>query len=431
MQKKPLLHISITLVIIFSIPGLLTAQEKGPEKLMIYDGNKWKAQLYGFVKLDAVYNDSQVVNPESPLWSKNEKPTDQDYMKQGSFTMSVRWSRLGFKIFGPKVIGADSLVLFEVDFHGNNPDSGTASRQSQIRMRHTYVKLTWPTKTYFLVGNTWMLGFPVEVYPSTIQNLLILTSGSLLLREQQIGLGQTFGSNLFNISIEASAARPQANDGTDTIYPGPKDSFLDATGTGEASEQPSYKGRLTMRLNPVNSIKILIGGAGQYMKERYNLDTDGAGTYEQKVVDSNFVMGFGYIQIFLIKISGQYFKGENIDQFFGGILQGVTITNPGTANVNIEAVKTQGGWGQLTLDLRTVGAPLILNLGHGLEKVDEKTIADGGRKRNTTSYVNLWIYLSKNYKFGIEVAKNVTEYKEDTFNIGDNLKVQSSFMFIF
>ena len=45
---------------------------KGPEKVMIYNGEYLKAQLYGFVKFDLAYNTADVANESGPFWAENQ-----------------------------------------------------------------------------------------------------------------------------------------------------------------------------------------------------------------------------------------------------------------------------------------------------------------------------------------------------------------------
>ena len=131
-----------------------------------------------------------------------------------------------------------------------------------------------------------------------------------------------------------------------------------------------------------------------------------------------------------IRLQGHYFQGENIDTFFGGIAQGVTMMNRGTTDAYMEAVKSQGGWGELWINLRPFRVPLTFSFGHGREIVDDDTvIASTARVKNFVTWGNFWWYMSANFKFGVEVAYHKTEYLAT--EEGDDWKVQSSFMFVF
>lgn len=468
MYKKRVCIVFI-LIAIFSVSGALYSQDKKPEKLMIYQGTEWKAQLYGFVKLDAVYNDSSVLNPECPFWAFSDtlgNATVNGSEQDGSLTLSARTSRLGFFIWGPKALGANTMARFEFDFWGGLPDSGTSARQSEMRLRLAYVQLTWPTKTYLLAGNNWMLGTPGYCAPDMITFIPLAGAGLLFMREPQVAVGQTLGSKVFSITIEASVARAQGNDGADKgdysrddnsdfFNSGPRsttgDNQLDWNGTGEASKRPSYKGRITLRINPASNVNIILGGSGQYMVEKHALNSNEAGidlvnnsdgtagadglgddveeNYTTEDVDSWYLQGFASFNLGIIRLSGHYFKGENIDTYFGGIAQGIHKTDWGTTDAEINPVESYAGWAELRIDLRPVGAPLTFSFGNGTEVVDEDTIGTGGRKENSMSWGNFWLYLNKNYMFGVEVAYIKTLYLG--LESGDNWKVQSAFKFVF
>jgi hypothetical protein len=425
---------------------------------MIYQGEEWKAQLYGFVKVDAVYNDSNVLVADAPLWVSSEESTKVNQKKDGYFGITARASRLGFYIWGPKTLGAETMARFEFDFWGGLPDAGTSIRQGEMRLRLAYVKLTWPTQTYLLAGNDWMLGTPLYVAPDMLAFIPLAGAGLLFMREPQITVGQTIGDKEFNVTIDASIARAQGNDGKGTDYTkdtsadyfnaGPRstssDNQLDSPGTGEAAERPSYKARITFRMDPDPNVSILFGGSGQFMKEKHALKTAGglettatANTddeYATEVVKSWYAQAFASLKFSFVKLSGHAFKGANIDTYFGGIGQGIHKRHWGEANAKIVPVESMGGWGELWVDLRGFGAPLTLSLGQGLEKVDEDTIAVGARKQNTVTWGNFWFYLSKQYRFGVEVAKMETEYSYAANSgdyTGDNWKVQSTFQYSF
>ncbi|HQO03590.1 MAG TPA: hypothetical protein PLI62_15110 [Spirochaetota bacterium] len=128
-------------------------------------------------------------------------------------------------------------------------------------------------------------------------------------------------------------------------------------------------------------------------------------------------------------MTGHYFEGENIDTFFGGIAQGVTKRNQGFEYAEIDAVESRGGFGELRIDLRSFSVPLTFSFGSGREVVEEESIANGNRQKNTVSWGNFWWYMSPNFRFGVEVSYIETEYL--VISEGDDWKVHSSFMFTF
>lgn len=505
-MSKKLLFTCLTLIFCFSLsPLALNAQEAKPEKIMIAESDNWKAQLYGFVKLDAVYNTASVLNAESPLWANSNTdlravPGGTD--RHGSFIMSARTSRLGFIINGPKVfLGGETMARFECDFWGGLPDVGASIRTSEMRIRLAYIKVTWPSQTYILAGNDWMLGTPLYCLPDMAAFLPLTGAGLLFMREPQVAIGQTVGPKAFNMTLDASVALAQGNDGkgatADFFNPGPRgssnDNQLYNTGVGEASKQPSYKARITFRVNPLDKVNIILGGTGQYMQEKHALRlvgregsvnipqlsaaelayvTNNPYAYAQKMVDSWFLQGFASFKIFFVRLSGHFFTGENIDTFFGGIGQGVTkrfegwlydsVNNPYNLPItpHIDPISSMGGWAELLFDFREFNVPFTISAGAGMEKVRKSTLASeylfvpqnatlysaptatligniysylspasSYRTSNMVKWVNFWWYWSTQYRWGVEAEYYQTKYLAK--QSGNNWKIHSAFQFVF
>ncbi|TFH38444.1 MAG: hypothetical protein E4G96_10465, partial [Chrysiogenales bacterium] len=146
------------------------AATQAKEKIMIYDGESLKVQLYGFVKLDVVSNSNDVVSESGPLSVVNDRyyfnattggfpfiiptaPADNytpfihlkknPAARSGSLVFDARTSRLGIKITGPDSKWGKTSAVVEADFWGGHPASGTAARQGLVRMRHAYGKVDW------------------------------------------------------------------------------------------------------------------------------------------------------------------------------------------------------------------------------------------------------------------------------------------------
>jgi hypothetical protein len=290
-----------------------------------------------------------------------------------------------------------------------------------------------------------MLGTPGFCLPDMLTFLPCTAAGLLFMREPQVAVGQTVGSDQYNVTLDLSVSRAQGKDtGTDFYNPGPRgntsDNQLDKSGVGEASKQPCYKGRLTLRLFPDADIKMLIGGTGQFMRERHSLYINTAGTspttnpdnYTQVMVDSWFAQGFASFTFYFIRISGHYFQGDNIDQYFGGIDQGVTKYNEGFDYASIKEVRSQGGWGELFLDFRRFDVPLTFSFGYGTEVVDKDTLDETvttARTSNSTTWGNFSWYLGPQFRFGVEVAHYVTKYMG--LANGEDWRIQSTFQYFF
>ncbi len=420
----------VLLLCVFTAGTVALAQDKvaeipkspapaGKEKIMIFQGEQFKVQMYGYIQFDNVYNTTSVTNDDGPFWVDNMKAAgvtrDQ---KEGSFLQSVRNTRLGLKMTGIKTLGADTTILIEGDFWGYMPASGTASRQPSFRLRQAFVKLDWPTKTYLQAGQSWCLLFPTKVVPDGVTLYPFVSSGLVLERVQLVHIGQSFGSRVFMTTIEAGINRSMGGDPGSGIYPGAKNTYIDDRGPGEASGMPAYKGRLTFEISPIAGLAVIIGGAYHYSKENREIGT----TKIAEEADSACYLGFAKISYSLFSIAGHYYQAKNIDQYNGGIIQG-TVEVGG----HIKEVGSDGGWIQGKLDLNKIHLPLSFAFGYGYESITENR-AYVTRKKNSTMMGTAWITLSQYYQLGLEVAKMETRYAEGTT---DDMRYHAALKFIF
>ncbi len=124
--------------------------------------SKFKLSIGGYVKLDYAYNSvnlgsSGVISPGSgaiPAPGIDPNPAvanSATYAKQRQSILSMRQSRLWFKIDGPTFLGAKTGALIEGDFYG---DPSAATESTQLRMRLAYGTIDWPN-TQILFGQFW------------------------------------------------------------------------------------------------------------------------------------------------------------------------------------------------------------------------------------------------------------------------------------
>jgi hypothetical protein len=116
---------------------------------LIGEGNKIK--LYGFLRLDTIFDSQQPNNSQIILFVKSPDPRAGGN-ENGDFTMHPRLTRLGIDWSGPRIAKLGDARLsgkLETDFQ----NGGTESRQI-IRIRHAYLNLGWKEFS-ILAGQTW------------------------------------------------------------------------------------------------------------------------------------------------------------------------------------------------------------------------------------------------------------------------------------
>jgi hypothetical protein len=119
--------------------------------------SKFKMSIGGFVKLDYVYNSTDLgsnagmLAPASGQIPRTSTPAGNS--DQSIFT--ARQSRLWFKVAGPELYGAKTNALIEADFYGDYASGNNLTTESpQMRMRLAYGTIDW-TNTQILFGQFW------------------------------------------------------------------------------------------------------------------------------------------------------------------------------------------------------------------------------------------------------------------------------------
>ncbi|HPC43077.1 MAG TPA: hypothetical protein PLM53_00150 [Spirochaetota bacterium] len=432
---------------------------KGKEKLMIFNGEYLKAQLYGFVRFDMVYNTTDVRHESSPLLTENHNvyfnPLGTSLATQfitagtssqklftikktaaqrgGSFVIDMRVTRLGLIVKGPKVLLADTMAQVEFDFWGTMTRSGTGNRQGMIRMRHALGRFDWPSGTFLVIGQYWSVAMAMPAQPLTATFIPFGENGNLFMREPMIWLGQKIGNDKFNVTIEAAAARVQAgaDSGQPTdLFPGDNGVQLDDRGPGEASKYPGGRARITFVVNPNEIFNLTFGGTGHYQLERHAfnlasytnnliwgtaiLTTNQQAFLAQKwskLTKSYSAQAFGKVQVSLVTLLAAYWRGNNMDTFLNGGGQNGAVEN--FTSTKILGIPMQGGYAQVQIDLRKVAPiPLLFSAAYGgIKKSNKRNIALGNIQWNECILANVFWYLNDYIHVAFEYGRHQTQWK--------------------
>ncbi len=108
-----------------------------------------------------------------------------------------------------------------------------------------------------------------------------------------------------------------------------------------------------------------------------------------------------------LTLSGTLWTGENLDSYLGGIGQGMVIQTDAGQYVN--------GW--------------QLNLGGGLEDLDDDDLPVGARSRNQSYWANAIFDVNEAVQLGLELSWFETDYEGQ--DEGDAFRVQTSLVYKF
>ncbi len=365
-----------------------------------------KVVPYGYIKADASYDNSRVNNGNYVAWVDSEGSNSDD----DEFNLTANQTRLGLKISGPQSGDMNASGVVEVDFYGGNKD-GASGNKSHMFMRHAYMKLDWPKERFNIIaGQTWDTISPLN--PGTLNYSVAWWAGNIGYRRPQIRLTKSYAlSSDVDLKLEGALAR---NIGTNS---GPKGnaSFYTAE-SGQSSGQPMYQGRVSLAFPVVSYKPTTVGLSGHWGKEKFDTVPSG----QQDKFDT-WSINLDVTQPVneWLSVKGELFKGKNLNQFLGGIGQGINMTTH-------DEISTKGGWIAASINPSNKWR---YNTGFSMEDVDRDDLSDGGKSLNSSIFGNAIYSINKNTEVGLEISRWRTDYKNSAD--GDDLRVQSSFIYKF
>ena len=360
---------------------------------------KYGVSLYGFFKLDLVYDDSRMNQGDYARWVEPEEGGSDN---QSNITANQ--SRFGLKFDTEERHPVRTRGQVEVDLYGAAPEN-----KPELMIRHAFLEVEWPeSDVRLLAGQTFDVISPLN--PPVINYTVNWWCGNIGYRRAQLRYTKGFhrdGKARYN--VEVALAR---NIGHDAPF--------DPGDTGEDEAMPSVQGRFSFAIPMGPDRNGTFGFSGHVADEEW----DYAATGESYHLDSSSLN-------FDFKISmspkwgfqGEFFHGTNLDAYLGGIGNGLNVPAAGGAPAEIGAT---GGW------LNVGGTPFpkwTMNFGAGVDDPDDADLTAGMRSRNRNVYGNFWYDLTPAAKVGFELSQWDTSYR--SAKGADDWRFQGAFLFNF
>jgi hypothetical protein len=361
---------------------------------IISAGNRFK--LYGFARLDMIYDDSRPNNTQTIGWILSEDPTAPPPIGAGGnnkedFTMHPRLSRLGVDFDGGKLdaLGGPAITgKIEVDFF-NNGLQGQSESRAALRMRHAWLKMAWGQFSV-LGGQTNDVIAPI--FPIVNADLVMWGAGNLGDRRPQLRMEYAPPAAENGLIVQTEIGLTGADDNADLDSPGTYGAgFRD----GETSGLPTLQARLASRFALGSSRAELGVWAHRAWEEP---DTSFAGENE---FDSNALGADLTLPIYkdVVAFKGEIWMGENVDDVRGGIFQGINRTTG-------EEIDARGGFAELSVKCSD---RLTAYIGFSNDNPENDDVEANGRAENVIYYTALrWNY--KPLGFGLEYLNWTTKY---------------------
>jgi hypothetical protein len=159
-----------------------------------------------------------------------------------------------------------------------------------------------------------------------------------------------------------------------------------------------------------------IGVSGHLGREEYDIDNTGKNVdFQSESINLDVTQ-----PVFPgLVVLGELFCGRNLNQYFGGIGQGVNTTSRNEINAD-------GGWIAASLG---PWSEWSFNIGAGLEEVEREDVANGARTRNSCIFGNVLYALNKSAQVGLELSRWNTCYKGP--GDAEDFRAQASFIYKF
>lgn len=353
-----------------------TREERPPRELRI---GRSTLELYGFARLDVIYDDSRPDALQTPTFIESEDPA----VATGggdSVTLHPRLTRLGADLEGPALDalgGARPAAKLEIDFQNGGRES-----RAVPRYRHAYLALRWDRAT-LLAGQTWDLISPL--FPTVNSDTLMWNAGNLGDRRAQIRW--TYDPPGGGVSLGAALGLTGAVDDQD----------LDGDGVldGEESGVPNLQARLGWS-RPLGSGELSLGLWGHVAREELTSPLAG----ETELDGSSVGVDFQVPVAPRLTLRGEAWSGENLSDVRGGIGQGV---NADTG----EEIASQGGWAELAWQATDTYS---LYGGATLDAPDEDDLSPGDRQENRSWYLVQRLDLDDAFRVGLDYIHWTTEF---------------------
>jgi len=310
-----------------------------------------------------------------------------------SFVIDTRRTRLGFDVAGPRIPmfgDAESGGKAEIDFHG----AFVVENKPGVLLRHAYGEIK-NDQFRLLAGQTYDVISPL--YPGTLSYSVGWGGGNIGYRRAQVRLERYFDlSDGCLLTVQGSGNQNIVSDFAST--PGIRT---------ESSAWPVIEGRVATTLGDRNpgGRPVTFGVSGHIGEQGFDFLTPGPPPFSPPVENNArrrtwSVNADLYVPLTeRFGVQAEFFTGENLSTFLGGVIQGVSpLTH--------ETIRSTGGWFDVWYDW---SPRLHSHAGYGLDDPLDADVIQG-RSYNQFIFANMVFDVTKNLNVGFEVSSWETLY---------------------
>ncbi len=321
------------------------------------------------VKIFGTIHTNVFANSGTPNWLENPNlvaapPADG---RQGTFSATLRQTRIGLSMAGPTVGSARASANVAMDFFGGIPGFQTGQVMGLPRLLVAFARIE-TDRTAVEIGQDQMMLAPRD--PTSLAAFAfpaLFRSGNLYLRTPQARIEQVIAGN---VRLSGGIVAPIAGDLATEDY-----RFVPPALSGERSRRPGVQAHIGFASGPADAERVAgFGVSGHYGWERRvgELADSWAAAFD-----------FG-VRRDRVGLAGEAFVGENIDAFGGAL--------------GLDA-RAAGGWAELQF---FAGDRASFNLGAGVDQITDERRALLARRMNRTGYGNMIFSLTPEVQASFE-----------------------------
>jgi len=375
----------------FTLPELQEEMKK-----LLWTKGEFRVVPYGFLWGTLAGETQRSVTGDYTLYVLPPGPTYEP-----AFHVDAKSTRIGVDVSGPRIAclnWAPSGGKLEFDFQGRFADT---ENRGSVLLRHAY----WEVKNdqfRLLAGQTWDVISPLM--PGVLSYSVGWGGGNMGYRRAQFRAERYLAwSDTLLLTMQGSLNVDLAND-----YAG------NPLNVGDHSGWPMLEARVATTIGPrgpgCRPIELGVSGhIGEVMYDFFNYSFAGpiptpvlvlANVPERTWsfnVDVRIPLGQRW------GVQGEFFTGENLSTFLGGILQGIDVRRaPLTqAFISQNTIRSTGGWVDVWYDIRT---DLHTHFGYSIDDPLD-TDMNSGRVYNHFWFANLVYDVTPKFIVGLELTQ--------------------------
>jgi len=348
---------------------------------------------YGYIKLDAAWDDSRVNGGNYARWVEAEDTNKND----SQFSMTANETRLGLRVTGSDFGKMKTRGVVEGDFYG-----GGVENKSNPMLRHAWMEVSWPAWDFSILGGQ-TSDVIAPLSPPVLNYTVLWWAGNIGYRRPQVRVtkGISMGESRVEWSLAASRTIPPSS----TWFTG------DA---GADAGFPTGQSRIALTAPTWTKQKAVVGLSGAIGQEEWDSSKAGNPRYMRTWIGA-FDLSLPILET--LNLKGEGWMGENMANFNGCAAQ------CNCPLVSMESMRARGAWVSLT------AGPYKFwkySVGTGIDDPDDADLTKStDKKRNQVGFFTVTYDITPASTVGLEVSDWITEYK-DTRKNAEALRIQVS-----